>query len=141
MNEAQFMLMTSPVIAQSFTSEGIETSDINWPNLKLDHEKSDVYYEVDYIFYPSVKINLSSGRRITGCIAIKSFDKLNVGVGNSIALLKNVADKIVSHTYAEFLEFSSPDLRILGNTLSLTQTTTDIPRSQIQYIIDFTFIG
>lgn len=142
MTELEFMSIASQVISSAFTSEGISSKDINWPNVKLDHTKVSTFYEVDFTFYPAQPISLKNGKKFNGCISLKAFTNLNAGLGAPSKKLENISKIVVSHIYDDSrIVFESPELRVLDNTLSITQTTTDIPKSQAVYLLNFSFIG
>lgn len=144
MNDLKIMSIFSSVISDAFTAKAIDLSKVNWPNVKLDHTSHDTFFEIDFVFYPAITINLKKGRMVHGCISIKSFTKLNTGTGQSAQIIQDVASIVSNNDYSVhegFIQVEAPELRVLDNTLSLTQTTTDIPRSQLVYLVNFSFIG
>lgn len=144
MNELEIISIFSQALAESFKLQNIANSQVNWPNVKSDHTKHDIYYEIDFVFYPAQQISLKKGRRVSGCVSVKSFSKLNKGIGEASENIKAVAYHLAGKDFSShdgFINTETPELRILDNTLSLTQTTTDIPNSQMVYLVNFSFIG
>lgn len=111
---------------------------VSWPNAVKDHSSDDLYFKVHIDFYTPINVTLSKTQLVSGFLNISIFDKIGDGLGAQVDYLK------LFEQYAELnnlialkVDLDKPEIKMLDHTLSRTQTTTDIPKSQTNFIINF----
>lgn len=139
MNEIDFFNLTTTAINTKMVELAIDPTRIKWPNTDVDMSKADWYVEILITQYPNAKIALKGSKRRFGCVTIKVMSDRGKGASFATELAEKISESL-SNKIINAAVFDMYEIKTLDHTLSQRQTTTDIPKFQVNSNIDYTYV-
>lgn len=120
--------------------QSIAPQAIEWPNSILDKVNLKQYVSVDFDYYPAIPITLTKTKMQYFTVSIKAFNALGEGFGDPLELLEGLDDALKNAEYPCSLSYYTSSIKLIGNTISQTQTTTESSLNQTILNIDYTMV-